>query len=117
MYWMYLPAMVSSHQEGVSLQAASASEEASLRRNREDEESCVEVEASNSGEVRMRVGKYICPARLVNAFTPMEFEEVCIPCSYSPRNVLGNLVQHAYRCQALSSPWSRSGKFEFECGR
>lgn len=37
----------------------------------------VEVEGGTLGEVRMRVGKYVCPMRLVNTFTPMEFEEVC----------------------------------------
>lgn len=36
----------------------------------------VEIEGGKAGELRMRVGKYVCPTKFVNTFTPMEFEEV-----------------------------------------
>lgn len=35
----------------------------------------VEMTGGHSGEVRMRVGKYVCPVEYVNTFTPIEFEE------------------------------------------
>lgn len=36
----------------------------------------VETSGGTTGELVMRVGNYVCPARHVNDFTPLEFEEV-----------------------------------------
>lgn len=36
----------------------------------------VETSGGKTGEVGMRFGKYVCPTRHVNDFTPLEFQEV-----------------------------------------
>lgn len=36
----------------------------------------VEMSDGKTGEIYMRIGKYVCPTRHVNDFTPLEFEEV-----------------------------------------
>lgn len=77
----------------------------------------VEIEGGKAGELRMRVGKYLCPTRLVNTFTPMEFEEVSASLMYpptpiAPRGLIG--LKETSRRTEVPQPrtWFRRTRFE-----